>query len=69
MTAEELASYESVTVGPKTAGVYCFLCRGDFEPGERALMVPSDCEETAKKDAGGPYNGLLAHVDCVRRVP
>ena len=66
MKAEELAKY---AVGHALDGDRCCLCVQAFKPAEEILLVPEDCEQTAKMHAGEPYMHRPAHRACMERVP
>ena len=66
MTADELAKY---IVGIADAADRCFLCNGRFTLNEKILLVPEDCSQTARMEAGEAYAYMPAHRACMERVP
>ena len=66
MKVEELARYPVVRGESDDS---CWLCLNAIASGSECLLVPKDCDETAKMDAGAPFVGFKAHRACMERVP
>lgn len=71
MKPHELALYEefAMDISHGAGRALCFICGVVFRTGERALAVPTDCDEGDKMRAGLPYRSIPAHRVCMERVP
>jgi hypothetical protein len=63
--------YRKLTVNRERAGgarLSCFLCLKNLTDGEECFLVPVNCDETAKMQAGEEYRGELGHRNCVTAI-
>lgn len=71
MTPAEISRYTELVIdSSRGAGrIACWLCGQVFAAGERALLIPTDCAQTARMDAKQDYDGLFAHRACLVKIP
>ena len=72
MNADALARYEEVAITPEivaAARLGCVLCGGLMTVHARAVLVPVNNEELGRMRLALPYAGVMAHYDCLKRMP